>query len=261
MITTHLESPRLTPTNIDEFHKRGYLAVDQVSTPDDLHEIQSRLDGLYARFNELPPGVAIDLGGDGRGGKPQIPEINSATQLEPSLMESLAFVNCREIARQLFGHAVHFSGDHAIYKAPRSTKPTPWHQDQAYLGHSLAGRTVTFWIPLQDVTIEMGCMQFVPYSHHDGLKPHHRVGGATGHSLTLGDVDPSAAVACPLPAGGATMHTPLTVHAAGPNQTDRVRRAWILAFSAHSRYGLVRAATVAVKVASRVRATVGRHPT
>ena len=38
-------------------------------------------------------------------------------------------------------------------------------------------------------------------------------------------VDP---VACPRPAGGATLHDAYTLHYAGPNQTDQIRRALIL---------------------------------
>jgi ectoine hydroxylase-related dioxygenase (phytanoyl-CoA dioxygenase family) len=37
-------------------------------------------------------------------------------------------------------------------------------------------------------------------------------------------------VACPLPPGGATVHSGRTLHYAGPNTTDEPRRALIMAF-------------------------------
>ena len=40
-----------------------------------------------------------------------------------------------------------------------------------------------------------------------------------------------SAVACPLPPGGATVHTSRTMHDAGPNRTDEPRRALIMAFA------------------------------
>ena len=49
------------------------------------------------------------------------------------------------------------------------------------------------------------------------------------------DVDPSKAVACPLPIGSATAHHPLTLHYTGANQTDDYRRVWILHFGAYGR--------------------------
>lgn len=242
------------------FHSQGYLSLERVTTADDVRQIRELLDPLFDRFDSLPRGVAIDLGGGDRSKAPQIPEINSAIRLEPRLRQTVAFSNCREIAGELLGRgAVHFAGDHAIYKPPRSTKPTPWHQDQAYLGHSFVSRAVTFWLPLQDVTVEMGCMRFIPGSHRLGLLPHHPADGTPGgHTLTTTQVDTSLATPCPIPAGGATVHTPLTLHVTGPNQTDSPRRAWIIGFSRDSRYGLMHAVTLAVRYARKVRAAVTR---
>ena len=39
-----------------------------------------------------------------------------------------------------------------------------------------------------------------------------------------------AAVVCPLPAGGCTVHHNRTMHYAGPNTSDQPRRAYILGF-------------------------------
>ena len=38
-------------------------------------------------------------------------------------------------------------------------------------------------------------------------------------------------MACPLPPGGATVHSNRTLHFAGPNTTDEPRRALIMAFA------------------------------
>ena len=54
----------------------------------------------------------------------------------------------------------------------------------------------------------------------------------TVHGLVTDDVDPSLAVACPIPVGGATIHTCRTMHYAGPNTTDQPRRAYILVLGA-----------------------------
>jgi ectoine hydroxylase-related dioxygenase (phytanoyl-CoA dioxygenase family) len=54
------------------------------------------------------------------------------------------------------------------------------------------------------------------------------------HGLVTDAVDASRAVACPIPAGGATFHHCRTLHFAGPNTTDEPRRAYILVLSASS---------------------------
>ena len=88
-------------------------------------------------------------------------------------------------------------------------------------------------MPLQDATVESGCMQFVPFSNLGNLLPHHPAGNDPDvHALQTDEVDPAKAVACPIPAGGCTMHQPKTLHYTGPNNTGNWRRAWILNFRA-----------------------------
>lgn len=73
-------------------------------------------------------------------------------------------------------------------------------------------------------------MQFIPCSHWGDLLTHER---ASEDSLALrctGKINTQWAVACPIPAGGATMHFPKTLHYTGPNDTDNPRHALILNF-------------------------------
>ena len=75
-------------------------------------------------------------------------------------------------------------------------------------------------------------MQFVRGSHQRDVFEHRSMNDNPRiHALELtpGEmrnvVDP---VACPLPAGGATLHDAYTLHYTGPNQTGQKRRALIL---------------------------------
>jgi ectoine hydroxylase-related dioxygenase (phytanoyl-CoA dioxygenase family) len=87
-------------------------------------------------------------------------------------------------------------------------------------------------MPLQPATVENGCMQFVPGSHREGVQPHHNINNDPRvHGLEIDQFDPNQAVACPIPAGGVTIHHCRTIHYAGPNQTDQPRRAYILIFA------------------------------
>lgn len=90
-------------------------------------------------------------------------------------------------------------------------------------------------MPLQDVTIDSGCMQFVPW--HTGEQPdvfgHHHINHDSRiHGLELDDLSlAERAVACPMKAGGATFHAMRTLHYSAPNTTDSPRRAFILKFA------------------------------
>jgi ectoine hydroxylase-related dioxygenase (phytanoyl-CoA dioxygenase family) len=84
---------------------------------------------------------------------------------------------------------------------------------------------------LQPATLANGCMQFVRGSHRDEVLPHHPINNNPHiHGLEVDAAHTTTAVACPLPAGGATVHSNRTLHYAGANHTDEPRRAYILLF-------------------------------
>jgi hypothetical protein len=223
-----LEPPSVSTSQLVDFRRDGFLVVERVTTPDEVERIAQMLARLYGRYKQfIRERRAYDLAG-GTNDIPQILEINRTLQLEPGLGATLAFARCRALAEMLLGKTVEYRFDHAIYKPAFNNAATAWHQDGAY---SLEPRLVTahFWIPLQDVTVEMGCMHFIPGSHREGLRPHRRRNGHA-HALEVAGIDATRAVACPLRAGDATVHVPRTLHYTGPNLTPRPRIAWSLEF-------------------------------
>src|SRR5690606_36572853 len=73
----------------------------------------------------------------------------------------------------------------------------------------------------------------LPGSQNWEVKPHHSIGhDPRVHGLEIDEVpDPSRAVGCPLPAGGATIHLSRTLHYTGPNRTAIPQRAYIMGLS------------------------------
>jgi len=231
-----------TPTALAaDFARDGYLSIPALTTEADTEQIRSLLDPLFARFDTLGE-RAVDLAGPGAPGQPlRSPEINEAVILEPRLRNTLTYLRCRDIARQLLGVPVGYQFDHAIFKSPNNRTPTAWHQDEAYSQEPIPLRSIHFWIPLQAVTESNGCMWFIPGSHRGPLLPHRLLNSRTdglnrkvaGGTLVTDNVDSSNAVACPLAIGGVTVHHPLTLHYTGANQSDSVRKAWIIHFGAY----------------------------
>jgi hypothetical protein len=215
-----------------DFLRDGFVALPRALPASSLAVVRRLLDELYEVYDSLPAGVAHDVGGDGSRRPPRNPEINNPARLRPALLEGVAFQRCTEVARELLGGPVEFTGDHAIYKPPFNAAETAWHQDFAYsAGIADVPDALHFWVPLQDTGIETGCMRFLPGSHRDGLRQHVRLHAAsTNGTLTATGVGEERAVVCPLPLGGLTVHAPLTLHAAGANNTAGTRRAWILHF-------------------------------
>jgi phytanoyl-CoA hydroxylase len=221
----------LSPHTVSAFHRDGFTVLERVTTPDDLEAISRVMARLYRRYNTLARmRRAWNLGTGSAGDLPEILEINQTLDLEPELEASLTFRRCRELAEALLGRPVEYRFDHAIYKPAYNGRATAWHQDEAYtLDPSLV--TAHFWVPMHDVSVERGCMQFIPGSHREQVRKHHRLQHLRhAHALEADDVDVSRAVACPLRAGDVTVHMPRTLHYTGPNQTPLPRLAWSLEF-------------------------------
>ncbi|HEY0931303.1 MAG TPA: phytanoyl-CoA dioxygenase family protein [Gemmatimonas sp.] len=221
----------LQAAQLNAFEADGFVVLSDLFSAAMLDEVRSLLDPLFSRFNELPTHVRRDLGAEHRDSleaEARSAEINRPTSLEPRLRASGVFRVCRAVARQLTGHAAAYTFDHAIYKTPNNQRPTHWHQDQAYSGHRRVLNTVHFWVPLQEATLQNGCMQFVPGSHLSGPVPH--VHHPNGHTLHVNAPAEEHIRVCPVPIGGCTIHGPLTMHYTGPNVSAEIRRAWILHF-------------------------------
>lgn len=132
------------------------------------------------------------------------------------------------IAKQLLkGNHIRLWHDQALYKIAGGDATQP-HQDVSYwpMKDRHAG---TIWIALDDVTAEMGAMNFIPGTHKAGID---------GYNFTIEDsiqgkskiLEISAqkvkkeTVVYNLKPGDATFHHGLTVHYTKPNNTGRTRK-------------------------------------
>ena len=223
---------RLSEDKISQFYRDGYVQLPEVASAADVTQISELLNNLFARFEKLPKDLVHDLDEQQNSNQaPRNPEIGRCLWLEPKLTKTQYFRSVKAIARQLLGSEARLCFDHAIYKPPHSNCPTRWHQDGAY-DPPVGGPNLraSFWLPLQNASVESGCLQFIPGSHKGDLLPHRHLAPGV-HGLTTDCVDVSQAVPCPLPAGGLSIHHGRTLHCAGPNVTDQCRLAWILTFA------------------------------
>lgn len=225
-------SVELTSEQIAFYHREGYLAIDAITTQEEVAWLREIYDRLFAMKAGREEGNQFDLAGtDVEGTEAALPQILSPSRYAPELKEGLFRINALHIARQLLGTGVIAQGEHAIFKPAHTGAATPWHQDEAYWNPNLEYHAFSLWIPLQEATLENGCMQFVPRSQNREILPHHTIGNDPRiHGLEVDEADTSLAVACPLPGGGATIHHNRTLHYTGPNRSDIPRRALILGF-------------------------------
>lgn len=235
MQTSTTPKIELTPAQIAEFHERGFLCIPQISTPEEVALLRGVFDRLFAQKAGRSEGAQFDMvTHDEDDDQPQaLPAIINPVNFAPELRDTIFRSNAAAIARQLLGPSVTASFEHAILKPPRYGAATPWHQDEATrVDANFDYEQLSIWMPLQEATLENGCMQYIPGTHSQDVLPHRSPKSDPKiHAIECaGGFDPAAAILCPLPAGGAVMHHGRTLHYAGPNNSDIPRRAYILAF-------------------------------
>lgn len=226
---------RISAEQREFFHREGYLAIDALTTQEDVARLRESYDRIFAQQAGREEGNQFDLAGTDEDGKQAVlPQILNPAKYAPEMNDSLLLANATQLCRDLFGPEATCAFAHAIFKPPHIGAETPWHQDAAYWDPMKDyPHSVSIWVPLQEAKLENGCMQFVPRSHlsqdiwrHQSLGNDPRI-----HALELHPDERhriQGAVACPLPPGGATVHGGYALHYTGPNRSPIPRRALIL---------------------------------
>lgn len=223
----------LSDEEIARFEREGFLKLDAVTTQEEVEQIRQIYDELFDKKAGRDEGNQFDLAGDDADeNKASLPQILSPAKYAPELLKTQLFKNIERIGKQLLGEQAEAKVAHAINKPPKHGVATPWHQDAAYWEADMIHRKVGFWVPLQEATLENGCMQFVPGSHKLEVLKHQSIGNDPRvHGLELVEEElhqTAGAVACPLPPGGCTIHGGYMLHYTAPNRSDQPRRALIL---------------------------------
>lgn len=233
-----MNSPTITlaPYELESFAHNGFLAIPAITSHEEIDELRVIYDRLFRERIGWEDGNQFDLATDEAGGMATLPQLINPSRYVPQLADTRYVRNAAAIARQILGEDLEQGyRDQMIFKPAVRGSATPWHQDQAYHAPEYRYRTINFWMPLDDTSVASGCMHFVPGSHRLDVLPHRSIGGNPSvHGLELDNPDPYApyAVACPVPAGGCTLHAAYTLHYTGPNVSQSPRRAYTLVFSA-----------------------------
>ncbi|MBY6159559.1 phytanoyl-CoA dioxygenase family protein [Mameliella alba] len=107
-------------------------------------------------------------------------------------------------------------------KEPGTSSVVSWHQDLTYWGMGETDEEVTAWIALSDVSVQAGCMRFVPGSHAGHIVDHRDTFGEDNllsRGQEIDGVDEDAAVHSPLAPGQMSFHHGRCFHASGPNRS------------------------------------------
>jgi hypothetical protein len=200
--------------DVESFRQNGFLAFPALASGETVQAIGAVYDAMLSGEIDVTP-TDNKLGMITR-------QIMMPSAYHPIFRSNPALETAREISKSLLGcDDPKPIFDMLIYKEPGQTATTPWHQDFSYsvMPHAPAGvripsdEVVQFWLALDDVDEANGCMHFVPGQHEVPMLEHYVASGPADYSQRLLAIrDPESAlpletaVACPLKAGGATVH-------------------------------------------------------
>lgn len=223
----------LSAAQVAFFKENGYLALDRITTDEDVTEIRSIIEQLFVQKAGHDQGAYFNFAGDEKDEKaPILPQIMAPRYFAGRLKKSQFRRNAALVARQILGPEARFHIDHTLMKPPIDGPATQWHQDEAFKDPRFECDEISIWMPLQPVNDVNGCMMFIPGTNRGEVLPHRTPGNDPKiHAIECYEgFDPAAAVSCPLPTGGCTIHHGRTLHGAGPNRSGAPRYAYVLIF-------------------------------
>ncbi len=211
---------------IQRFRDDGFIRLSNVLNPEILARYAPDINRLVDEGNRLKE---IPL--DQRTLYDQaFVQVTNLWTRDERLRELAFSKRLARIAAELLGvRGVRLWHDQALYKEP-SGSFTPWHVDQQYWPMT-GPNSVTAWIPLQPVPIEMGPLCFGRGSHRKRIGRELEISAESerhiGDEVRRQKIDE---VQEPFELGDVSFHRGWTLHRAGPNKTDLPRRVFTIIY-------------------------------
>lgn len=138
-----------------------------------------------------------------------------------------------KVAADLLGvENVRIYHDQALFKEPGGG-PTPWHQDQYYWPIDTTN-TITMWMPLVDIDVDMGMLTFASGSQKNGALFNTEISDESEAEFDkyVQENQFDISRARTMKAGDATWHYGYTIHNAPGNKSDIMREVFTIIFLA-----------------------------
>jgi phytanoyl-CoA hydroxylase len=221
----------------DAFRRDGYVHLAGVLSDNELADIDGVVTRFMRREIDVPGKDFNDMTTGEYGTDPSgyaIVNVMVPRRYLPEWQGNLYERRAASIAEQLCGESMTIDFDQILAKSPGRTDAVfGWHQDQAYWIDTDDRRTATVWLAVDDSTLDNGCMQFLPGSQREPVRPHYPLHGdrSESHTLITDLRDGDVMVPVPIRRGDVTVHSEGVLHGSGGNTSaDSFRRAYILAF-------------------------------
>ena len=228
---TQTENPaaELVPDDlVAQYVNDGYFVLESVIGPADLELLRGAAQFSMDRLDAAMDQAGVDRMGINAKGKRYFS--NMIYQQRPELRSLIFGPIMEQICRRVLGEDAYLFWEQYVIKAGDPDTTFAWHQDSGYV-HENHAPYLTCWIALDDVTEENGSVYLLPYSR-SGIRSYVKhIPIETGDKVCYFGSDPGMPVI--VPAGSIVCFSSTVIHRSGANFTDRLRRVYLLQYSAN----------------------------
>lgn len=210
---------KLDDQQIKEFRRDGHTLIKQVLSPEEITLYRDVLVNAAERYNTEKRKME-DRDTYGKA----FLQIMNLWRVDEQVKKFVLAKRLGKIAADLLGvDHVRIYHDQALFKEPGGG-PTPWHQDQYYWPVDTTN-TITMWMPLVDINVEMGMLTFATGSHSNGAVFNHEISDESEKEFDRYVKEKGFEIsrASTMKAGDATWHYGFTIHNAPPNHSEKMR--------------------------------------
>lgn len=218
----------VTPDQARSYRQNGHILLRNILSPDEVAVYRDVIVDAADRYNT----ETRKMEDRDTYGKAFL-QIMNLWQKDEGVRQFTLAKRFAKIAADLMGvERVRIYHDQALFKEAGGGH-TPWHQDQYYWPIDTTN-TVTMWMPLVDISVEMGMLTFASGSQELGFlgnleisdKSEDVLGGIVrerGYPVTRAEV---------MQAGDATFHAGYTLHNAPGNSSAHTREVMTIIYLA-----------------------------
>lgn len=224
-----LDDPKTVPgANVSEFLEKGHTLVEHILSSDEIAAYRPVIVTAADKYNTEKRKMA-DRDTYGRA----FLQIMNLWRNDEAVKKFVLSKRLGKIAADLLGvENVRLYHDQALFKEP-GAGPTPWHQDQYYWPID-NNNTITMWMPLIDIDVDMGMLTFASGSFKKGAIFDFEISDesetAFNDYVTNNKFPISRAKT--MKAGDATFHRGFTIHNAPGNNSNQMRQVMTIIYLA-----------------------------
>lgn len=222
------ETIQISQEQVQEFRDKGHTIVRNILSDDEVKIYRDVIRDAADRFNT----EKRKLQDRDTYGKAFL-QIMNLWRNDENVRKFTLAKRFAKIAADLLGvENVRIYHDQALFKEAGGG-PTPWHQDQYYWPVDTTN-TITMWMPLIDINVDMGMLTFASGSHKKGYALDKEISDESEESFDqiVASNNYPVSRAEEMKAGDATWHYGFTIHKAPGNNADITREVMTIIYIA-----------------------------